>query len=437
MAVLRAGFASSEITPSIGTPLGGYLGRPQFRAVGIHDPLFAKAVALEDGERRALVYSLDLLGLTQHRAERIAGAVARACGLAPDQVLMACTHTHSGPNTLPLRGIPDVEESYFDYLTAQMIVAGRAALRGLRPVTLLVGQGRSDVAANRRAGTGESINLRENPSGVYDDTLLTLRFLEADSERTLGVISIYGCHLTALGPGNMLVSAEWAGLAMGALEEELGCPCVFLNGAFGNTNPRGRDETWSRTEEIAETFRQDCLAALAGARPEPGLPVGTAPVVVHLPLAPLATEEEAAGIIREAEAALAAPADEVTRRVAEVRLSYARAVQACRAAGTAVEWRDARLMGLRVGPVAFIGMPGEVFAEYGLWLRRESPFRYTMVLGNVGYETGYLPTQQAFAEGGYEPNSFVYFSEQGYSGGIEGVLMEGAREVLSRLAALG
>jgi neutral ceramidase len=436
MAVLRAGFASSEITPSIGTPLGGYLGRPQFAALGIHDPLFAKALALDHEGGTVLLFTLDLLGLTQERAASIAEAVGRACGLPSGQVVIACTHTHSGPSTLPLRGMPYVSEGYFDYLTAQMVRAGRAALAGLRPARLLVGQGRSDVGINRRVERGGVVGLGENPAGTYDDALLALRFLDAETERTLGVVTAYGCHLTSLGERNMLISAEWAGLAMAALERQLGCPCLYFNGPFGNVNPRGRNGTWARTEEIADTFRQDCLAALAQAGPEPELPVGLVPVEVELPLAPLAPEEEIRATLEKAEAVLSGPADEDARRVAAVQQSYARAVQARRAAGEERKSLAVRLTGLRIGSVALVGMPGEVFAEYALWLREESPLRYTVVLGNVGSEDGYLPTAAAFSEGGYEPGSFVYFWEQGYSEGIEGVLMDGAREMLRQLAAL-
>ena len=76
-----------------------------------------------------LLFTLDLLGLTQERAASIAEAVGRACGLPSGQVVIACTHTHSGPSTLPLRGMPYVSEGYFDYLTAQMVRAGRAPSR--------------------------------------------------------------------------------------------------------------------------------------------------------------------------------------------------------------------------------------------------------------------------------------------------------------------
>jgi len=90
---------------------------------------------------------------------------------------------------------------------------------------------------------------------------------------------------------------------------------------------------------------------------------------------------------------------------------------------------------LRIGNVALVGVPGEAFAEYGIKLRQNSPFRYTMVLGNVGAEMGYFPTAVAFAEGGYEPTSYVFFCEQGYSPAIEEALLGRARMILGDLAA--
>jgi hypothetical protein len=435
MAQLRVGFSRAEITPSIGTPLGGYLGRPQFYAIGIHDPLYASAIALEAGTREVLLFSLDLLGLTPERSLALSQAVARAAKLPQEAIVIACTHTHSGPNTLPLRGIPDVAEEYYDYLEERLKQAGLAALRRLRPARLQVGAGKSDVGANRRAPAQNTIQLRENPSGTYDDTLLVLRFVDADFQDPLGLVAIYGCHLTALGASNMLISAEWAGLAMRSLEQEFAHPCVFLNGAFGNVNPRGRDETWQRTEQIAAQFAADCKRALAAATPEPELPLCLVRRTVQLPLAPLAAEEEIHRMLAEANAVLeASPADEISRRLAAVRRAYAQAVQERRISCTWEESRPAELVGLRIGSVALLGMPGEVFAEYAIWLRQGSPFRHTMVLGNVGYELGYLPTAAAFAEGGYEPNSYIFFCEQGFSPAIEGVLLEAGRSILAELA---
>lgn len=434
MAVLRVGFASADITPSVGTPLGGYLARPQFEAQGVHDPLFAKAIAISDGSQLVLLYSLDLLGFTPARSAALSQAVATACSLEPEQIVLACTHTHSGPNTLPLRGIPDVDESYFEQLAQRMQEAGKEALAALRPATMQVALGRSHVGVNRRSPVGQSINLRENPQGVYDDALLVLRFLDICDDKLLGVVTCYGCHLTALGPKNMLISAEWAGLAMNSLQQQLGCLCLFLNGAFGNVNPRNRDETWSRTEEIAETFAQDCLATLAEAHEEESTPVSLERMVVQLPLAPLAPEDEIHRLRLEASSILSGPpVDEASRRVAEVRRQYADAVERRRIACEVEESRPVELVGLRLGKVAFVGMPGEVFAEYAIWLRGDSPFPYTMVLGNVGADLGYFPTETAFAEGGYEPMSYIYFCEQGYASAIESTLLSGARDILRRL----
>ncbi len=436
MASLQVGFGSADITPRIGVPLGGYLGRPQFGALGVHDPLYAKGMALVGEDGPILLFALDLLGLSPERSAWLAETVAGRCDPAPDRVVIACTHTHSGPNTLPLRGIPDVDEEYFDYLAQQMTIAGRQALVSVRPATMLVGMGRSDVGVNRRNPAVQGIVLRENPTGMYDDTLLTLRFLDAASERTLGIVTSYGAHLTAMGSGNMLISAEWAGLAMSALEGELGCPCLFLNGAFGNVSPRGADQTWAGTEAIARTFVADCRGALEAAAVEPALPLRLMRDPVDLPLAPLAPEEEIHRLMVQAREVLTASAvDDTSRRVAAVHRSYADAVEKRRVSCRMDESRPGEIVGLRIGDVALVGMPGEVFAEYGPRLREGSPFRYTVVLGNVGSELGYLPTAEAFAEGGYEPTSYIFFCEQGYSPAIEDVLLTGSRRLLADLAA--
>jgi neutral ceramidase len=436
MTAFRIGFAVSDITPRIGTPLGGYIGRPRFEAQGVHDPLFAKAIACSDDETLLLAISVDLLGFSPERSSWLVQQVADCCGLEPGQVLIACTHTHSGPNTLPLRGMPSVGDDYFEALAQKMRLAGKAALAAQRPARMEAAIGRSRVGVNRRSRAAAGTELLENPEGVFDDALLVLRFTDDQSGQPLGLVSSYGCHLTALGPRNMLVSAEWAGLAMATLEERLHCPCVFFNGAFGNVNPRGRDETWARTEEIAAAFAADCLHTLGTVQPASATPIRGERLVLELPLAPLAPEDTIHRLRIESVGVLSDPLmDDVSRRVAQVRREYADAVERRRIACEIEETRPAELVGIRLGDVVGIGVPGEIFAEYAIWVRGDSPFPYTMVLGNVGAEMGYLPTATAFAEGGYEPTSHVYFCEQGYAATIEDELLVAARTLLARLSA--
>lgn len=434
MTGLRVAISRAEITPRVGAPLGGYLGRPQFEALGIHDALYAKVLAVEGDGRPVLLYSLDLLGLTADRTARLTERVAVSCGVSPRSIAVACTHNHCGPSTLPLRGIPLVDEGYFDYLGTRMVEAGRQALAGLTQAALFVGTVSSSVGVNRRKPGVGGIQLGENPDGSYDDTLLALRFVDPRGDRTLGVLTAYGCHLTSLGEGP-LISAEWAGMAMASLEQDLGCPCMFMNGALGNVSPRGRDSTFVRAALIADRFREDSLRALEVGTTESGLPVGLIHHDISLPLAPLATEEEIAAILASAEKALAADAD-VDGRIWHVRQQHALAVRRARQNGAGTDDQKATLTGLRIGPVAFLGMPGEVFAEYGPRLRGEAQFRYVVVLSNVGTDVGYLPTQEAFAEGGYEPTSYVYFGVHRFAPGMEEVLVEGARALADRLATL-
>src|SRR5258708_17853076 len=120
----RAGFAKVNITPSLGLELCGYGMYLERRATAIHDDLFARALLLEDdGGERALLLTLDLIGLSQETSETIARQAGEAVGLAPERVLVSNTHTHSGPSTGPINGMGVMDPAYVALLPGRCVKA--------------------------------------------------------------------------------------------------------------------------------------------------------------------------------------------------------------------------------------------------------------------------------------------------------------------------
>ena len=98
---MRAGFSTGVITPPAGIRMSGYRLRAA-PAAGRQDDLEARCALLDDGQSAFALISLDLIGLDYGHATAIKGRIAERCGLQPEQILLGCTHTHSGPDTLHL-----------------------------------------------------------------------------------------------------------------------------------------------------------------------------------------------------------------------------------------------------------------------------------------------------------------------------------------------
>ena len=133
---LRAGVAEIDITAQDliaggGIDLTGYVARLG-PAIGIHDPLYARALILDDGERRAALLVCDLLALDASTTADIRAEVSTAISVSEDAIMVACTHTHSGPATMRLNGCGDVNPAYLRYLYPRLVAAARHAAAASR-----------------------------------------------------------------------------------------------------------------------------------------------------------------------------------------------------------------------------------------------------------------------------------------------------------------
>ncbi|MDI9585443.1 MAG: neutral/alkaline non-lysosomal ceramidase N-terminal domain-containing protein, partial [Acidobacteriota bacterium] len=98
MGQLQAGIATVDITPPVGTWLAGFAGRHK-GSEGIHDPLRARALVLDDGDTRLLIITCDILSLAYPFIDDLKARIEAESGLPPERVMVNCSHTHSGPVT--------------------------------------------------------------------------------------------------------------------------------------------------------------------------------------------------------------------------------------------------------------------------------------------------------------------------------------------------
>lgn len=348
MTGLSAAGAKVDITPPLGTTMDGFVDRPQV-SVGIHDRLHCRALVLRTGEVTAAVVSTDLCWLGSGTVSEVQ---KRASAAGVDKVFLAATHTHSGPAVADfIVGPTTLGTEYVLSLPDLIAEAIETALRQVRPVTAEVSAGDAALSVNRRLS-----------SLPVDPKVISLTLRDSQGNDVAGVLN-YSCHPTVLGPANRQISADYPGMTAGLIEESIGggFVSIFLNGACGDVNPSTCDGYLCEgTFSDASTMARGLVAASRGSS-------GPKPV-------------DCSGILHG------------TSRI-----------------GPLPPWGlSFELTAMDLGGVAFLGVPGELFASTGLWLREKLSPRPLIVSGLTNGYVGYFPTQDAFERKDYETKKICW-----------------------------
>jgi hypothetical protein len=222
MSDFQAGFGKVEITPDhFGFPLQGY-GNRQSPATGVHDPIWAKALVVSQGEGAWALGSVELCWISAQTVAEIRRLVSAATDLRPEAIMITATHTHSGPGDLD----PGNWDRPFAELVSEALIT---ACQVRQPAQLATGAGFL---------YGHSLNRRwfERP---IDPGVGVLRIDDLAGHR-LGLVINFGLHPVVLGADNYLVSADFVGYATTEIEQGGGV-CIFTNGGCGDVNPLNRN----------------------------------------------------------------------------------------------------------------------------------------------------------------------------------------------------
>ncbi|MGD9498359.1 MAG: hypothetical protein AB7Y46_18850 [Armatimonadota bacterium] len=435
---LRAGVAKVDITPPLGLTMAGYGARDKV-SDGIEDPLYAYAIALEQGDEACAIVVGDLIGIPQALVSVLRERAEELCGLPGERIMACATHTHWGPilrnsGYLPPHLQEAVSEEYALTCMRQMAGAVAEAWRLREPAVALCGAGDADlVSFNRRPVTVEgpvAMNLTlpleqalvasrvgrelsltwekggppgqrlsEPQEGVQglrvgpvNSHVPLLKLIRPDGSPIAALLA-FGCHPVCGGDPDTTFyrySADYPAWARRVLELTLGCPAVFLLGCAGDQVPlRRRGDARKR---VGHSVGAEALRVWELLEGEGIGPLRVSSRSAELPLRELPTVEQA----REELAATGDPEGPGGMRARHV-LSLAERYEGMDACPIEV-WSMA--LGDQWG---LVGLPGEVLCEFELRIRQQSPFVTTAVIELANATLDYLPTDAAIDEGGYEP----------------------------------
>jgi hypothetical protein len=430
MAELQAGAAAVCITPPVGVALAGYSGRAG-NSTGIHDDLYGKALVLDDGQSPLAIVTLDLIGLDDQAVQQIRARVAEQTGIPAAHVMVAASHTHSGPMPAvaenpyqrPRLSSWTPDEDWTRTLLKSLSGAVAAAWHRRQPAKMGIGGGElHGLAYNRR---------RFDSGGMPTDPSVGVLLVTDADDRPLAVLYSYACHPVTLRESNLLISADYPGVASRLIEQTFpGAVALFANGCCGDQDPRhafwGSYEGTSQAGLMVGSEVIQVVARLAvNKETSSDYALSSASRRLTVPLMPQPDRAAAAALVREQEKFLEElrrkeaqpdhlrfprgkpwhsmiPEQYPTVGLAEMYVQWARALQDLAEADTVLEPPSAEIQVLQVGPAVLAGLPGEIFVQLGFTLKEAWRERPAFVLGYTNGLVGYVPTREAYAEGGYE-----------------------------------
>jgi neutral ceramidase len=399
----QAGVAKVAITPRGSTWMAGYAARTKPSDGKIHD-LWAKALAIVDPNgHRGILITLDICGIPAEVSNAIRDNAKARFDLERDQIVLACSHTHSGPvvgkNLIGMYRMDAEQQRRVQEWTEALIKSiGEliaSAVDDMEPAIFSWSNARADFAVNRRANKETEVpDLRKSLSlvGPVDHDVPILK-IETDAG-LIAVVCGYACHCTVL-DGNKF-SGDYAGFAQLGIEAaHPGTMAMFVAGCGADQNPVPR-----RSVELAETYGSQLARAvdnaLAGSLRLVDGNFGTAYGEIPLAFAKLPTKAELEAEAKSTEFARANRAKALLatlEKKAALDPTYPYPVQV---------WR--------LGDLTWIFLGGEVVVDYSLRIKRNLGSSETWVSAYCNDVMAYIPSVRVLKEGGYEGGgAMVYY----------------------------
>lgn len=427
---MKAGFASVNINPPIGTRMTGFGGRDRDHGCeAIHDDIYARALYLAHEGRESLIMGFDLLFFSRDEADRYKGAIGRKIDLAPSQILLNTSHSHTGPKVGTWLYDPPSDPLYLQMLEYAIVSAACQAKDSAVEATVWAGATRSALPMSRRVRLEDGKvdrTLRPNPDGPVCDTL-PVCLLKDDGGKPICLVFSVSCHPSTM--GGFAISAEYPGVAMEQINAYLGEPCsLFLQGAGGDAKPsvindgeRWRSGTWDDIIEAGTIVANEVIPTLDSlTEMEPG--ICTYAIETQWPMEPDIGLDGYEALLLDSKA------DQTIRLWAEDKLAY---LHSGYALPTTI---PITIHGIQIGQgLRMIGMEGEAVGELGNLIL---DFYGGGVTFPLGYSNGaqlYLPTDAMLDEGGYEVVSYYEYRQPArLAKGIDGLLTDALRQLRSR-----
>jgi len=425
-----AGFAETDITPELGMEKPGGYGKAFHQR--FFDPCKVRASVFGDGDMRVALVGLDALVIPRSTVLAARRRISEQCGIDPGAVMIAASHSHSsGPTGMILPGEYDhasdlvqelayerssaADAGYLELVEDRIVAAVLRADAGREPALCGFGSGHEEKAAfNRRHRMRNGLTYTHprqgnpdmlEPAGPIDPEVGVVGAWDRRG-RLLGCIVNFACHATTNPPG---ISANWVYWMEKVIRGAFGPDTivVFLPGPNGditqvdNGSPHRRPTGAESQRYVGGRVGAEAVKTLLSLHPGSFSPTARRSTLLRIPRRKPSPErlQKALALARQ-DPASADPAEWTFAK--ETVLLDARIAKEPIA--------EVEIQAIQVGPTLFLANPAEYFVEYGLRIKKESPFPFTYPVELANGSVGYVPTEEALGPhgGGYETRLTSY-----------------------------
>lgn len=445
---MKSGFYKICINPPMDTPILGYY-KKRFTK-GIADDIFVRACVFDDGVKKAAVISLDVCMVPQEYFDKMKQAICSAIQIEKQGIFITCSHTHTGP-LLGKDFASDLvsDKKYDEFFINSVAECVAKAFLDLKETTIEIAQGEAKgISFVRRfrmkdgsVATNPGVNNAQidHPLGKPNETVKLIKLVRKDADDVL--IVNFGTHPDTV--GGEYISADYIGYVCSILEGAIkNTKCIFLLGAQGDVNhvnvaptqaesaisqidfdsvPRGL----KHTEYMGRVIAGAVLSICSITQKIDAEKIAYLDKTVYFPAN---REPERYDEAKHITALYDAGRDnELPYKEMELTTAVAEARRIVALEENGPEQFPFHLSAISIGELVFAGLGGEPFTQIGERICQNSPFKQTVISVLTNNEGGYVPTKDAYDEGGYEARSSAF------KRGCDDIVVDGMLEVLNRI----
>lgn len=412
---MKAGFFEIDITPRVGVGLCGFGPFLNRRSIGVRDSLKARAVAFQINDEKAIIVSCDLIGITTKIATQIKDKVSSQTTLKPENIMVHCTHTHSGPNSGEYLGWGDEDPLYLEILPGRIIKACLGALDNIEAVKIFYNEAKCEGIGINREYDIDTPPLKEALESSWrpakpeltDTTCHVFKVISVASGKMIGFMSYFGCHPVVCCSDSRYIHGDYAGVAINNLEKEYpNTVGLFLQGAQGDVNScvvhKPEKESLQALDIIAERFAKSVRNGLKDGKKIKVDQLKSKSFMQEFSTKKV-TIEQLKKMLKENEAIVYADAaddDNKETRMAMVGiLSLRRMIKQMKNGDNLIP--VAEIQGIRIGSIKFLSAPFEIMQAIKNDVVKKSNDNIILVMGITNGTFGYAPDKIVAARGGY------------------------------------
>lgn len=337
-------------------------------ALGTHDDLWARTLILSANQSTLILISLDVIGFLFDEVDSIQAEISQAWRIPAEQIFIASTHNHSGPDTIGLWGESGSGKNseVLSFIKQQILKSVERAMKNKKKAKIFWGK------------TQYSNPIHDaRPPTVINDLLLSFRVTD-EQNQTIATAVNYAMHAEVLNENNRLLTADYPGYLTEKLEKHFGGVALFFAGDIGGMQtPKVFFHTYFICKRIGETLAKKVIQSL---EEEKSVPIETIQVKQETLMLPI----ENPRFLQAMEKGIFGSTKNLLQEI-DGKLFI-----------------PAELGFIQIGPAQFATVPGELFPELGQILRNEMKAEYKFLIGLCNNEIGYIVPEESWDPAGYE-----------------------------------